>query len=218
MAKTRVTADDVVGVDGFLHASHFDPTKCLRTRDGLTKSRTSFAATGTSSATTSPPPSLPLAITASDVRVSQAHRLELVVLEHVLTADECATVMAQAKRMTYSSLEHSYTGTKRQGERLLTLDQPMADLLWDRLHTPLASVLDSHGATTTPLGFGVGNSEWSLAGINPAMRVNAHRSTSSFFGPHVDAQRVASGHERALFSVVVYLNEDEFEAGETAFH
>ncbi|KAF0713031.1 hypothetical protein As57867_004538, partial [Aphanomyces stellatus] len=110
-----------------------------------------------------------------------------------------------------------YTGTKRQGDRLLTLDQPTADLLWVRLHAPLADVLGSHGATSTPLGFGV-SGQWSLAGINPAMRVNAHTSTSSFFGPHYDAQRVASGHERALFSVIVYLNENEFEAGETAFH
>ncbi|KAF0715720.1 hypothetical protein As57867_003219, partial [Aphanomyces stellatus] len=216
--QVRVTASDVVGVDGFLHASYFDPTKYLRTRDGLTQTRTSLIsainAPSSDGATSSLPPHT---ITASDVHVNQAHRLELLVLDHVLTADECAAIVSQAKTMTMNSLTHSYTGTKRQGDRLLTLDQPTADLLWVRLHAPLADVLGSHGATSTPLGFGV-SGQWSLAGINPAMRVNAHTSTSSFFGPHYDAQRVASGHERALFSVIVYLNENEFEAGETAFH
>ncbi|KAJ3115535.1 hypothetical protein HDU96_000482 [Phlyctochytrium bullatum] len=127
-----------------------------------------------------------------------------------------ANILKLEEPTQYKSLAGRYEVSKRSGARLLTLDEDLAGLLWDRIGLLLEHAIKDYGVSTTPLGFAVGG-EWDLRGINHAVRVNLYKEDDDFFAPHLDTQYCPSGDERSLLSVVIYLTDD-FDGGETVFY
>ncbi|KAJ3105421.1 hypothetical protein HDU96_008584 [Phlyctochytrium bullatum] len=158
---------------------------------------------------------------------SSSHAGSVEILEHrdgcilmgiskVLSETECSQILNLDEPTQYKSLGGKYEISKRRGARLLTLDEHLAELLWNRLSPLLVPAIKNQGLSTTPLGFAV-SGEWGLKGVNEAVRLNIYKEEDDFFAPHFDSQFCPNGDERSLFSLVIYLN-DGFEGGETVFH
>ncbi|KAJ3101246.1 hypothetical protein HDU97_001543 [Phlyctochytrium planicorne] len=143
--------------------------------------------------------------------------LFLIELDNVVSSAECEQMIKLDDPKSYRSVTGRYEISKRQGSRLLAIDERTSSIFWDRIQIPIASIVSDKSIPLTPLGFDVSAGEWRLDGLNEALRVNLYDSSSDFFSPHVDAQYCPSGDRRSRFSVVVYLT-DEFDKGETTFY
>ncbi|KAJ3100208.1 hypothetical protein HDU97_002440 [Phlyctochytrium planicorne] len=118
---------------------------------------------------------------------------------------------------SYQCLKGRFETSKRQGSRLLAIDEHTSTLLWDRIKANLSSIMAEKAIPTTPLGFDVSTGNWKVDGVNEALRLNLYNDSSNFFAPHIDAQYCPNGDKRSLFSVVLYLT-DSFDGGETMLY
>ncbi|KAJ3101245.1 hypothetical protein HDU97_001542 [Phlyctochytrium planicorne] len=143
--------------------------------------------------------------------------LVLIELDNVVSIGECNKIIKLDDPISYRSLKGRFETSKRQGSRLLAIDEHTSSIIWDRIQTVVTGVVSDKNIPLTPLGFDVSSGEWKLDGLNEALRLNLYDSASNFFAPHVDAQYCPSGDRRSRFSVVVYLT-DEFDEGETTFY
>lgn len=143
----------------------------------------------------------------------------LLELGNVLSATECVEIIANTDAAVLEDVSDTYRfGKQRKSERLLALDEKLAEGIWERICDILQEKLKEYNVMTRPLGFDVRRGDWDLYGLNEAMRVNKYCSeTKGFFGPHKDAQYCPSGDERSIFTLLIYLNED-FTGGSTCFY
>jgi hypothetical protein len=118
----------------------------------------------------------------------------------LLSADECAGVIARAEALGFSPTGGLYPAGYRDNDRLVIDDDALADLLWGRL---------------APLVGAEGNGE--ASGLNRRFRLCRYRGGQSFC-VHRDGPYVPSGTRRSLLTCQVYLNDaGEMRGGSTRF-
>ena len=129
---------------------------------------------------------------------------------NVFTAEQCKEMISKANGLNF---QFCCYGEKRNNSRLF--DKVFAKYLWNVISEPLKNVLGDE--KICPFGFDVTRGEWSLSGINEAMRLNRYSGKhKEHFGPHRDAPFCPNGDKRSLYTVLIYLNDD-FLGGETRF-
>lgn len=106
---------------------------------------------------------------------------------------------------------HYHKGDPIGSWRLSTYDEPLAELLYQRLrpHYPQVREMD---------GFSVevdGHPRWSLVGVNPLLRFIRYEGGGRLI-PHYDAPYIASDMKRSLASLVIYLTDNGL-SGATRF-
>ncbi len=134
-------------------------------------------------------------------------------MENVLSASECASLIAQGEQRGFRSLEHEFLPEERNNERVLVLDTSFAQVVWKRIEPCL--VLDDV-LFVQPSDFGNGGgSIWRPHGCNPCFKLCRYRE-GQVFEKHVDGPWVPIDDECSVFTVLVYLN-DVVSGGETRF-
>lgn len=134
-------------------------------------------------------------------------------LENVLTEIECEHLIRESNDK-YSSLKDEFLQEERQGNRLLTIDDKFALVLYDRIKNYIAS--DVNLKNIHPCGFGV-DGEWIQDSINKCFRYNQYIAPSIGFKPHRDATFIENENVRSIMSIIIYLNDD-FSGGDTVFY
>lgn len=142
---------------------------------------------------------------------------KLMVVDNLLTEDECESIIRNCEKKKLQSMENYYKNG-RNNSRLVVFDSKLSDVLWERIRSTLEKQLSKDGSKLYPLGFDVLRGEWKLSGLNQAFRFNKYNSSKKErFSIHRDSQFCPSGDERSIYSVVIYLNDD-FKGGETRFY
>lgn len=129
----------------------------------------------------------------------------LAVVDGLLTAEE----VDQIRSNEWKRQHFHYN----RGDRVIVIDEEFSDLLWSRLQAILSGF--DGDIVSQPLGFGVSCTEWKIDSINQAMRINSY-GVDDTFEPHRDAQFCESRRRRSVFSLVIYLTQNE--GGETRFY
>eukprot|EP01084_Bolivina_argentea_P184781 318708_1 len=143
-------------------------------------------------------------------------------INNIFTHNECDHIIKQCQKLkSFQNLDNKYNKTIRKSKRLLALDRNLSNTLWNRLKNVIKTdIIKNNNLSTTPLGFDVLNTEneWKISSINIAMRINKYDANDNdFFTFHKDSQYTPSSHERSLFTLIIYLN-DQFQGGETNFY
>ena len=134
-------------------------------------------------------------------------------IRNILSSSQCKHIIGKAEKL---NLQFCCYGEERNNSRLVLFDKAFAKHLWNVISEPLKNVLGDE--KICPFGFDVTRGEWSLSGINEAMRLNRYSGKhKEHFAPHRDAPFCPNGDKRSLYTVLIYLNDD-FLGGETVFH
>lgn len=141
--------------------------------------------------------------------------LSLLVLDNLLSKEECDLITSKSSKNVFEEMERKYPSEERNNRRLIVKDEQTSELIWKRLEKIVHEKFQENQISTTPLGFGV-RGEWNMYGVNNALRINQY-SEEECFALHKDAQFAPNGDERSLMSIIIYLSED-FEKGETQFY
>jgi hypothetical protein len=139
---------------------------------------------------------------------------ELFYLENVLSDQECDNLIQQSETK-YSSLQEEFLPEERQGNRLLTKNPLLADILFQRIQQHISPLL-LLSSNITPCGFGT-DGTWVMKQINSCFRFNQYIAPSIGFTPHRDATFIENEDIRSILSILIYLNDD-FDGGDTVFY
>uniref|UniRef100_A0A7S1KUG4 Fe2OG dioxygenase domain-containing protein n=1 Tax=Percolomonas cosmopolitus TaxID=63605 RepID=A0A7S1KUG4_9EUKA len=133
-------------------------------------------------------------------------------IDNVLSSQECQMLIEQTDRLGYHSLEDEFLKKERDSCRLLLLCDTLSNELWKRIEPFLQSY------ETKPYGF-LSHGTWRAKSINPCLRFckYAPAENSVGFTIHRDGNYVVSERARSALSLIVYLNDNKFEGGETVF-
>lgn len=124
------------------------------------------------------------------------------ILPNVLTAEECADVVARAEEKGFLSMAHRYPAGYRNNDRILLDDPALARTLEQRLAGQLSAERDG----------------MRYVALNTRFRICRYRDGQKF-SIHRDGSHTASESARTLTTVMIYLNEPPaFEGGSTRFY
>ncbi|MBX7099271.1 MAG: 2OG-Fe(II) oxygenase [Myxococcaceae bacterium] len=129
----------------------------------------------------------------------------LEVLDDVLTADECAGLIARVEAagpepaLVHNRFGASYRPDYRHNDRVMEDDEVLARLLYRRVEHLVPPDLQG----------------WGPVGANERLRFYRYRP-GHFFAPHRDGCFSRSDHEVSLLTLIVYLNGG-VSGGETRF-
>lgn len=132
-------------------------------------------------------------------------------VHNILTADECAALVAAGEKFGFEHLEGEYPSDYRNNDRVLLHDPTLANGLWHRLR-PHFRQGDIVGIQ--PTGFG-NDGVWLPTGLNECIKMVRYRAGGKF-RPHFDGPYVPEEDWASVYTVVIYLNDD-FEGGQTVF-
>ena len=149
------------------------------------------------SSSTMPSTSMTYVHANTDNNISLRDGSTIHVIDSLLTTSECEILLhTSCETYGFSSLNHSFTATDRQADRLCIIDTDLANLIWARLG-PLYDDFRFDGRS---------DNDWSVLGVNECCRVSQYRAPSVGFSPHFDTPYVAAADCRSALSIVVYLN------------
>ena len=121
----------------------------------------------------------------------------------ILTRDECASWIAWGESTGFALEKHAATANiaHRDNGRLAVESVEVAQAIFARLRPWIPAEV----AGRRPVG------------CNPNIRLYRYE-VGQRFGPHIDQANRLAGGALTEFTVLLYLNEDGLEGGETAFH
>ncbi|KAL1527074.1 hypothetical protein AB1Y20_015757 [Prymnesium parvum] len=141
--------------------------------------------------------------------------LDGVVLEHLLTREECARLVDNAEASGFSfwdaAGEQARSQAIRNAHTVEFEDAALCAALWERLRPFVPERVDireDQPRYESDLG---GN--WKASGLNTHLLVNRY-GPGGHFAPHVDGSTIVNFNRRSLYTVLVYLN-DCVEGGST---
>ncbi|KAF0972133.1 hypothetical protein FDP41_009829 [Naegleria fowleri] len=137
----------------------------------------------------------------------------LIVIPDFLSSEECSSVLDQcAKKQQFESIATEYPQSYRNSERMVFKDKSVAHHLWKLVQENL----DCEELSRKVHPFGLdSNGRWMSCGVNECLRFSKYEE-GNYFRPHIDGQFVRHDHERSIYTLLIYLNDD-FEGGETRF-
>jgi len=127
---------------------------------------------------------------------------ELYLVSDVFSASECKALIAASEEVGYGYT--NYPKHYRGNLRLITTDNTMTEVMYERLKDLVPQTVECEGCTWDIIGL---NNCWRLAKYFPHDR----------FQRHCDAAYVHSSSERSMFTVNIYMNGN-FEGGKTRFY
>jgi len=93
----------------------------------------------------------------------------------------------------------------RGNYRLITTDNSLAELLWERIKDSVPQSVEEEGEV------------WEVVGLNECLRLSKYND-GDVFQSHVDACFRRSFVEKSMYTVNIYLNgNDDFQQGRTRF-
>lgn len=128
----------------------------------------------------------------------------LLQLERLLSAEECARLNAAAEDVGYGKT--NYPQAYRGNLRLITTDVGLAQRLWERVKPHVPAELES----TSP--HDGARHRWVAVGLNECFRLAKYKPGHRF-GAHADAWFERSDDEVSMFSVNVYTNNVPLDSG-----
>ena len=135
----------------------------------------------------------------------------LMAIPNFFTSEECNDMIKRCN--DFKNLEDEYPKEYRNASRELITDKEFAKLIFERLKETID--LDAIGKLITPYGLD-SRGEWKACGINEMMRLSKYEP-GEYFKIHTDGQFRRSEHERSIYTLLIYLNQD-FKGGETRFY
>jgi hypothetical protein len=124
-------------------------------------------------------------------------------LHNLFSLSECEKLINAAEtegRFGYTNYRKEYRGNLR----LITNDQSLTDVMWNRIKPFVPSKVI------------IENDEWEPIGLNECWRLSKYHPGDKF-GCHYDASFARSNIEESIFTVNAYMNS-EFKQGRTRFY
>jgi hypothetical protein len=157
-------------------------------------------------------------------------------LHNLLSKAECDHYIGETERVGYRDLSKTFDAKYRSNDRVLVLDESLADSLWNRIRIMLNR---SDIIRVRPMCFGNGGT-WKPTRLNECFKFNRYKA-GGHFSPHLDGPWVPRDDESSIYTgdsvsptltqplkvihsswiwyvlaVIIYLN-DNFEGGATRF-
>ncbi|KAG2383390.1 hypothetical protein C9374_004061 [Naegleria lovaniensis] len=137
----------------------------------------------------------------------------LLVIPNFLSSEECSDLLDQcAKKQQFESVAAEYPQSYRNSERVIFKDKAIANRLWKLFEENLNC--EDLSRNVHPFGLDSAG-RWVACGVNECLRFSKYVE-GNYFRPHIDGQFVRNDHERSIYTLLIYLNDD-FEGGETRF-
>ena len=124
-----------------------------------------------------------------------------IIIKNLLSEKECINLITESEKHGYGKT--TYDQHYRSNLRLITVDESMAQLLFERIkqHMPKIVNKDKHA--------------WEIIGLNECFRMSKY-NVSNFFDNHYDTNFQRNSNEHSFFTLNIYLNSD-YTGGETRF-
>lgn len=137
----------------------------------------------------------------------EAAALGVYQMDDLLSREECARLIGLTTAQ--DSLAAEYLLADRDSTRLLCRSPGLARALYARLAAAgVVDVLRREHPARRPMGFGTFGL-WEPEGLNSCFRFSAYGPGSGGFAPHRDAAFVESPDLRSVWTLLIYLTEDE---------
>lgn len=138
-----------------------------------------------------------------EIQMQQVDDKEVFLIDNVYSPGECERLLAASEEHGFGFT--SYPKHYRGNLRLITTDESLADVTWQRLMPFVPSTVTLDGCL------------WDAVGLNECWRLAKYHPGDVFKG-HCDAsfQRPHKG-DLSMFTVNIYMNEG-FEGGSTRFY
>jgi len=136
----------------------------------------------------------------------------LFMLSDLLSHDECKSLISLSTKIGFEPVDWEYSPEYRHCDRLVARSPSLASALWHRVR-PMLVREDVHGVK--PYGF-FQEGTWRPIGVNECIRLTRYQE-GHHFQPHRDGSFVETDENRSIYTLMVYLNSEGFEGGETRF-
>lgn len=141
--------------------------------------------------------------------------LDAFIVRDVLSASECAALLAEADSLGYSFWHAQPEASHRSFRSAETVEvrcPEVAEALWRRLrpHVRASLTLEAGKCDRGVEG------TWVASGVNPVLLFTRY-AAGSHFSPHTDGNNVLDLNCRSLYSVLLYLNTCAEGGGTTLF-
>lgn len=141
------------------------------------------------------------------------------VLRGFLSPEECQTIVEQAHSFGMEGCSSAF----RQVNRVAAKSTDVAKMLFERAK-PFLDAPSLHlraGSTAIPEGIkpsaNLESGVWTASSINEVFRICRYEA-GDFFFPHYDEAFQRSKYEQSFQTIMVYLNDGDFEGGATRFY
>lgn len=124
--------------------------------------------------------------------------------EHCFSPRECEALIAAAESHGFGAT--NYPKHYRGNLRLMSIDESLAEAVWQRLRPLVPPVLQFDQG---------GDDTWEACGLNECWRLAKYHPGDVFCG-HCDANYIRNEDEQSMYTVNIYMNEG-FEGGRTNF-
>ncbi|GBG32316.1 Hypothetical Protein FCC1311_085412 [Hondaea fermentalgiana] len=144
--------------------------------------------------------------------------LDCVVLDDVLSAEECAYLVSQTEKMKYSfwDAREERKTEFRNADTIETHQPEIAALLWNRIKDKLPDPVEITDDDESPRWQRDLEGTWDPYGTNEHLLFARYRQ-GGHFAPHTDGYNIVSCDERSMYSIVLFLNDCQ-EGGGTRFY
>ena len=150
--------------------------------------------------------------TYENIGLDLANDSTLIIIKDILNSDECDEILEETNNL-YSNLKIEYLETDRNAERILNINEKMAEHIYYKIKHIIEE--EHSRKNLKPFGFGV-EGQWKPIGINSCFRHSKYDAPSVGFIFHRDSSYIENSNKRSILSLIIYLNDD-FDGGETLF-
>lgn len=133
------------------------------------------------------------------------------ILRNFFSLAECDFFIKSCEKLGFTQLSDKFPSGYRINDRILFLDEYIADGMWNRLE-PCLSGADA--LRIRPIGFG-NEGKWLPIRLNECIKVMRY-NPGGHFSPHFDGPWVPREDESSIYTLLVYLNDD-YIGGHTVF-
>lgn len=134
-----------------------------------------------------------------------------IILENVLTREECLTIIEKTEEMKYGRLGKGKTGQAYRGNRRIQVEDKtgvFTEVLWKKIEPYIAHLCAQDIGIPDEIG------EWRCDGLNRRFRF-AKYSKGEGFAVHKDKPTVYEQEECSFYTVNIYLNDLQTDQGGT---
>eukprot|EP01084_Bolivina_argentea_P149794 261645_1 len=139
--------------------------------------------------------------------------VRLFTIDNILNSQECEYLINVTNKEGYKSIDFEYDKNYRECERIVCKSEQLSKIIWNRI-TPLFTRNDIDNIL--PFGFGQ-NGIWRPTHINECFRFTKY-SNGNQFKSHRDGGYVRNNTNRSVYTLMIYLNHNNFNGGNTIFY
>jgi len=140
--------------------------------------------------------------------------LDCVILDDVLSEEECAYLVEQTEKIGYTFWDARPDSKTefRNADTIETHQPEIAALLWERIKDKIPEPVEITDDETSPRWQRDLEGTWEPYGTNENLLFARYRR-GGHFAPHTDGYNIVSCDERSMYSIVLFLNNCEVGGG-----